>query len=279
MLIQKIKRKLIFLSKRKQKDLSILKYIIEKGKILKEKRESLGITRVDLSIKTKISTSVIEAIENGWSERLPEKPYLAKMLLILEEELNLPKNTLIPISIKTQSSFIISNKKKSIFHISLFNNFFPNIIYLILMISSIYYLNYQNEKLAKENYYGITSLKIIEDEVSKSNVKQENKLYYSNTNEEIESLSDLFNYTLKKIIPPNSWGILELDIKEIKEITVIKRNNQKIIISNFNDKSKIIIELPAKIKINPQLLEDEKIIINDKLYKGSKNKKGIYTLL
>ena len=73
-----------------------LQKVVLAGKRLKERRRELGISRSNLTIKTKISVTVIEAIENGWIKQLPEKTYLAKMLYILEKELELEKNTFNP---------------------------------------------------------------------------------------------------------------------------------------------------------------------------------------
>ena len=51
-------------------------------------------TLLQCAKKQRISTSVLEAIENGWIEKLPEKAYLSSMLSLLENSLNLPKGSL-----------------------------------------------------------------------------------------------------------------------------------------------------------------------------------------
>ena len=48
----------------------------------------------ELAIKTKISTTVLESIENGWIERLPESAYLSAMIPLLESKLGLSPGSL-----------------------------------------------------------------------------------------------------------------------------------------------------------------------------------------
>ena len=66
---------------------------LKAGTILKSRRKEYGITRKDLSIRTKISIAVLEAIEEGWIEKLPERAYLIKMINLLSKELRLPNDT------------------------------------------------------------------------------------------------------------------------------------------------------------------------------------------
>ena len=57
--------------------------------LFKNQRTKNKISIEELSKKTKISTNVLIAIENGWKKYLPEKTYLTSMLNRLEIELDL----------------------------------------------------------------------------------------------------------------------------------------------------------------------------------------------
>ncbi|OUW47565.1 MAG: DNA-binding protein, partial [Synechococcus sp. TMED187] len=54
------------------------------GQLLKERREQRGLSMRDLSREVRITTPVLEALERGWSDRLPEAAYLGAMLAQLE---------------------------------------------------------------------------------------------------------------------------------------------------------------------------------------------------
>ena len=64
---------------------------------MKQRREAEGVTLLELALETRITTSVIEALERGWSDRLSERAYLASMLLQLERRLELTPGVLQPV--------------------------------------------------------------------------------------------------------------------------------------------------------------------------------------
>ena len=66
------------------------------GELLRSRRESMGLTMRDLANETRITTPVIEALERGWNDRLPERAYLASMLPQLERRLDLAPGCLDP---------------------------------------------------------------------------------------------------------------------------------------------------------------------------------------
>ncbi len=116
--------------------------IIEAGKLIKSKREEQQKTRAYLSKKTRISVAVIQAIENGWRDQLPERPYLTTMLRILEKELNLKSfilDDLISLSDKDRRD----TKSKSNKYTSkeFLTSYQGVVIYLICMLLSIFFLN------------------------------------------------------------------------------------------------------------------------------------------
>ena len=56
---------------------------------MREHREQRGLSLRDLSREVRITTPVLEALERGWSDRLPEPAYLVAMLHRLEQYLDL----------------------------------------------------------------------------------------------------------------------------------------------------------------------------------------------
>jgi hypothetical protein len=64
------------------------------GGRLREEREARDLNLRQLALETRISTPVLEALERGWRDRLPEGTYLRTMLPLLEQHLQLPAGTL-----------------------------------------------------------------------------------------------------------------------------------------------------------------------------------------
>jgi transcriptional regulator with XRE-family HTH domain len=67
------------------------------GQVLREAREAKGLGLRDLAQRTRISIAVLEALEGGWKDRLPEATYLRAMLPLLEQQLDLPAGSLEPV--------------------------------------------------------------------------------------------------------------------------------------------------------------------------------------
>ena len=65
------------------------------GQVLRDSREAKGLRLRDLAERTRISIAVLEALEGGWKDRLPEATYLRTMLPLLEQELALPPGSLV----------------------------------------------------------------------------------------------------------------------------------------------------------------------------------------
>ena len=136
-----------------------MKICMETALYLKEEREKRKISRTYLSKKTKISVNVIEALENGWINQLPERAYLCKMLRKIEEEINLAPNSLDKL-IPNKSSKGKKNYNSSSFLDSnrIFLKPFSIIIYLICMLTSIFLINKYHLSLSKSNVKTINPL-------------------------------------------------------------------------------------------------------------------------
>ena len=55
----------------------------EAGRQLRQAREARGLGLRQLAQETRISTAVLEALERGWRDRLPEPTYLRTMIPLL----------------------------------------------------------------------------------------------------------------------------------------------------------------------------------------------------
>jgi len=64
------------------------------GERLRQAREAQGLNLRELALATRISSPVIEALERGWRDNLPEATYLRMMLPLLEAQLGLPAGCL-----------------------------------------------------------------------------------------------------------------------------------------------------------------------------------------
>ena len=126
----------------------------EIGAMLRHRREELGLSLRELANETRITTPVIEALERGWSERLPERTYLASMLPQLERRLDLPQGCLEPVlppraAVRQMRSGGLRRFTPG--SIDVFTTWQGSVVYAVVIVLSLWALNRQQQDLVMRN--------------------------------------------------------------------------------------------------------------------------------
>ena len=127
-------------------DLSRDATLRELGQMLKQRRETEGLSLRELAQETRITTPVIEALERGWSDRLPERAYLASMLPQLERRLELTPGVLQPVlppAVDRQLQMTLSQRRFTLGSIDVFTTWQGSVVYAALIGLSLLMINRQ----------------------------------------------------------------------------------------------------------------------------------------
>ncbi|MEB3322445.1 MAG: helix-turn-helix transcriptional regulator [Synechococcaceae cyanobacterium] len=123
------------------------------GRTLREAREARGLGLRQLAQETRISTPVLEALERGWADRLPEPAYLRTMLPLLEEHLGMAAGTLqgalprrLPQRPGAQGGSLLRRFTPG--SIDVFTTWQGTLLYALLTLAAIHALNLQQRRLA-----------------------------------------------------------------------------------------------------------------------------------
>lgn len=129
----------------------------ELGERLQQSREARGLSRRQLALETRISTAVLEALERGWTDRLPEPAFLGTILTKLAERLDLPAEDL-QASLRAAAVARRSGRSQdptidrfTLSSINLFTTWQGTIAYLLLLAAGLYLLNLQRQQLVASN--------------------------------------------------------------------------------------------------------------------------------
>ncbi len=125
------------------------------GQRLRQQREARGLNLRQLALNTRISTPVLEALERGWRERLPEATYLRTMLPLLERHLELEPGSLdglMPASgsggpERGRGSLLQRFTPGSI---QVYSSWQGTLLYGLLTLALIYALNLEQRRLAAD---------------------------------------------------------------------------------------------------------------------------------
>ena len=127
------------------------------GRRLRQEREARGLNLRQLALETRISTPVLEALERGWRDRLPEGAYLRTMLPLIEQHLALPPGSLdVALPPQSQQHGPRSQnggllKRFTPDSIDVFSTWQGGLLYGGICLGLIYALNLQQRQLAATN--------------------------------------------------------------------------------------------------------------------------------
>ena len=135
-------------------ELSREEQLCQLGQLMKQRREAEGLTLRELALETRITTPVIEALERGWSDRLPERAYLASMLPQLERRLALTPGVLQPVlppAVIRQRQGNLNQRRFTLGSIDVFTTWQGSVVYAALIAVSLLTINRQQQNLALRN--------------------------------------------------------------------------------------------------------------------------------
>lgn len=129
--------------------------LLAAGRQLRQRREERGLSLRQLAQSTRISTVVLEALERGWRDRLPEAAYLRTMVPLLEAQLDLEPGTLasaIPDdrSDRRKASPILRRGEVGLDAIELVDSWQGSLLFAALSLGLIYGLNLAQQQLAAQ---------------------------------------------------------------------------------------------------------------------------------
>ncbi|MEB3173162.1 MAG: helix-turn-helix transcriptional regulator [Cyanobacteriota bacterium] len=132
--------------------------LLEAGARIKQAREARGLGLRQLTAETLISVPVLEALERGWRDRLPETAYLRTMLPLLERYLELEPGSLrsvvsAPVSPSAQRN--TASTRLPLLSVQLFTTWQGTAAYGVLLLALLYGLNLEQRRLAAQGLHAL----------------------------------------------------------------------------------------------------------------------------
>ena len=127
--------------------------LVSAGLLLRQAREARGLNLRQLALETRISTPVLEALERGWRDRLPEMAYLRTMLPLLERHLGLERGSLRQALAATEPLQARRNSaeaRQPLLSVQLFSTWQGTAVYGVLLLLLLYALNLEQRRLAAQ---------------------------------------------------------------------------------------------------------------------------------
>ena len=260
------------------------------GQLLKQSREQRGLSLRDLSREIRITTPVLEALERGWSDRLPEPAYLGTMLTRIERHLDLPPSSLIGALPAPKSSRNATkgsgNRRFTIGSIDILSTWQGSVVYGVVMVGTLMALNQQQRYLAQRNSHQLLPIGPTAEDLDLNNT-----LRTSNSGiPGLRPLDDLQSRPLVRWLPPatpqestsqndqSKLGLLQLSLSRPSTINITSEGGDRTALQGSQGSLTLQLLAPINLTVSPPLQADDQLLWNGKPQSPLNDKPGSYRL-
>ena len=222
--------------------------LIEAGQRLRQHREQRGLSLRDLSREVRITTPVLEALERGWSDRLPEPAYLVAMLQRLEEYLQLEPGSLngaLPEGcFQKQLPGEQRRTRFTLGSIDIFTTWQGSLVYIAVITASLLALNQQQRQLAIDNTKSFTPVPL--------NLQQDSDALLQGLRPLAELRSRLPRDAVAKIAANQTLpGVLEVNLAQPSTLTLSSEGGDRSSLKGATGTLTLQLLPPLQLSVQP----------------------------
>ena len=253
----------------------------ELGQMLMQRREAEGLTLRELAHETRITTPVIEALERGWSDRLPERAYLASMLPQLERRLALTPGVLQPVlppAVIRQRQVNLTQRRFTLGSIDVFTTWQGSVVYAVLIGISLLMINRQQQNLALRNSQSLEPVR-----ADLSGLDQTTSL--PSNDPDLKALRPL---DLARQRQPLDWlkavggpplprpGVLSLKLTQPRQLRLASGGGDRLQLQLEAGTATLQLLAPVQVVIQPPPEKADQLLWNGQVLKADKSRPGTY---
>tara|TARA_B100001173_G_scaffold135767_1_gene117945 strand:+ start:330 stop:1187 length:858 start_codon:yes stop_codon:yes gene_type:complete len=254
------------------------------GAMIREQRELLGLTLRDLATQIRITTPVLEALERGWIDRLPERAYLASMLPQIERRLELPSGCLDPVL-----PVAVSHSRRKPVRgfgrftpgsIDVFTTWQGSVVYGAVMLFSLMAINRQQQTLARQNSLALEPVRAnVQAIPSASNPSASDAGFTLESLRPLEpARQHLPQDWLKSVaysVSPND-GVLQLLLNDPSQLKIYSEDGDRMQIEAGKGQLTLQLRAPIKLIIAPPPEDSKQVMWNGVPLKQVAKLAGVY---
>lgn len=260
--------------------------LLAAGQLLRERREERNLSLRDLSRDMRITTPVLEALEKGWRDRLPEAAYLGAMLSRLEHHLDLDPGSLNGALPPVQPSRLQGRQRGAarftIGSIDIFTTWQGSVVYALVMVGSLLALNQQQRYLAMRNSLSLTPIPPSSDDLQLAPAASDPAL------QGLRPLDEARRRPLRQWLPPQDaaeanntparTGVLELALNRPSAIRFSSAGGDRSQLNGAQGKLSLQLLPPFSLSIDPAPSATDQVLWNGAPLSATKDQPGTYRL-
>ena len=252
------------------------------GLMLRRRREELGLSLRDLATETRITTPVIEALERGWRDRLPERAYLASMLPQIETRLALPAGCLSPLLpqplVPQRGPAKAGLRRFTLGNIDVFTTWQGTVVYAIVIALSLWGINRQQQDLALRNSLSLEPVRADVEAINRRTTP-------AGSDERIASLRPLEQVQQRT---PQQWlelvsgaltqsqGVLEVVVAEPRVLQLSSGGGDRVQFTASAGTLTLQLQAPIEVRLDPPAGDGDEVLWNGEPLPVDQQRPGIY---
>ena len=246
----------------------------EAGQLLRQQREGKGLSMRDLSKEVRITTPVLEALERGWQDRLPEPAYLVAMLQRLETYFDLPINSLsAALPNRPGSNRLATHGRGSRYtlgSIDIFTTWQGSLVYGAVMIGSILALNHQQHQLINSTAVSPRPIPI--------NTPLDSDQIFKGLRPLEEAISASPGQPALLLDQPTRPGVLTINLNQPRQISLSSEGGDRTNLQGATGTVTLQLFPPIDLNITPPPSEADSVSWNGQPLPSKTNQPGAYHL-
>ena len=255
---------------------------LDLGLMLRRRREELGLSLRELATETRITTPVIEALERGWGDRLPERAYLASMLPQIETRLALPAGCLAPLLpqplVSQRGPAKAGLRRFTLGNIDVFTTWQGTVVYAIVIALSLLGINRQQKDLALRNSLSLEPVRADVEAINRGPTP-------AGSDERIASLRPLEQIQQRT---PQQWlelvsgslsqsqGVLEVVVAEPRALQLSSGGGDRVQFMASAGTLTLQLQAPIEVRLDPPAGAGDQVLWNGEPLTEEQQRPGVY---
>ncbi len=255
---------------------------LDLGLMLQRRREELGLSLRELATETRITTPVIEALERGWGDRLPERAYLASMLPQLETRLAVPAGCLAPLLpqplVPQRGPAKAGLRRFTLGNIDVFTTWQGTVVYAMVIALSLLGINRQQKDLALRNSLSLEPVRADVEAINRRPTP-------ADFDERIASLRPLEQVQQRT---PQQWlelvsgslsqsqGVLEVVVVEPRALQLSSGGGDRVQFTASAGTLILQLQAPIEVRLDPPAGAGDQVLWNGEPLTVDQQRPGVY---
>ena len=252
-------------------------------RMLRQRREELGLSLRDLANETRITTPVIEALERGWRDRLPERAYLASMLPQIERRLALPIGCLDPLLPQQQvlphrGPAKAGQRRFTLGHIDVFTTWQGTVAYGVVIALSLLGINRQQHDLALRNSLSLEPVRADVEAINRrpNPAGSDDRIAALRPLEQVQQRTPQQWLELVRGALTESQGVLEVVVAEPRALQLSSSGGDRIQFKASAGTLTLRLQAPIEVRLDPPAGAGDQVLWNGEPLPVDQQRPGIY---